>query len=244
MTEFKIDTNAQSGGREVRRRLLPWATVLLLFGVTALIFILGFMGRLSVDSNLHRLAWLAGPAMLSAIIYATVLAFREALRRAEREMVFVLDNSGIVRSRSGYPDVKIAFSEIGCLREELGWLVVESSEPRKKIAIPKNVSGFDVIRAELVKHHAVSSSAQFPLKSAALTTISILSWSAVVWFRDLKGVIPAAVMALTLLAFASHRLWEVLRRGPRRMRFGVSFGLLGAVWLTAILLIYLRVERL
>jgi len=202
------------------------------------------MGRLSADSDLHWLAWLAGPAILSAVIYATVLAFRETLRRAEREMVFVLDNSGIVRGRSGYPDVKIAFSEIGYLRDELGWLVVGSSDRRKKIAIPKNVNGVDVIRAELVKHHALSPSAEFPPKSAALTTISIVSWAAVMWFHDLRGVVPAAVIALTLLAFASRRLWALLRRGPRRMPFGVSFGSLGAVWLTAILLIYWRVERL
>ncbi|MGA8539843.1 MAG: hypothetical protein WB566_10110, partial [Terriglobales bacterium] len=101
--------------------------------------------------------------MLGGVVGASALACREALRRAEREMVFVLDDTGIARKRKGFPEVKIAFSEVEYLGEELRWLVVKSIEPRRKIAIPNDVQGFEIIRAELAKHHTLSPSAETKL---------------------------------------------------------------------------------
>jgi hypothetical protein len=119
------------------------------------------------------------PASLGAVIGACILAIREALRRAEREMVFVLDDNGIARRRKGYPEVRIAFSEVDTIAEELRWLVVKSIEPGRKISIPNNVKGFEAIRAELAKHHALPPQVRkVPLKSAAPVTISVLSWAA------------------------------------------------------------------
>ena len=180
MLEFKIEADPLAKGRP-----LSWGIVLSLFAMAVSIYVLGFQGRLSDDSDLHWLAWLSVPALLGAVIGASILAFREALYRAEREMVFVLDDKGIVRRRKGYPDVRIAFPEVDSLGEEMRWLVVKSTEPRRKIAIPNDVKGFEVIRAELAKHHALSVQVQkVPLSSAAPMTISVLSWLAVLWFRD------------------------------------------------------------
>src|ERR1700688_877939 len=146
MPEFKIEADALSKKRGIKFNFLSWGTVLSLLAITVLIFILGFLGLLRADSDLHWLAWLAVPATLGAVIGACILACREALRCAEREMVFVLDDNGIVRKRKGFPEVKIAFSEVDTLGEELRWLVVKSIEPRRKIAIPNDVKGFEVMR--------------------------------------------------------------------------------------------------
>jgi len=240
MTEFRIETNALSKRREIRVRLLSWGTVLLLIMVTVLIFVLGFLGLLRADSDLHWLTWLAVPFMLGAVIGATILACREALRRAEREMVFVLDDNGIVRRRNGWPEVKIAFSEVDTLREELQYLVVYSTEPYRKIAIPRDVKGFEVICAEIAKHHPLSVRMGFPIKSIALLMVSVLSWAAVMCFSDLKIVIPAGAIALITLASGSHRLWALLHRSSKRQLLWVS---LGFAWLIAFLLIYLRLVR-
>jgi hypothetical protein len=238
MLEFKIETDALSKKHEMRFRLLSWGTVVLLIAITVLIFVLRFLGLLGADPDL---GWLAVLAMLGAVIGASVLACREALRCAEREMVFVLDDTGIARRRKGFPEVKIALSEVDYLGEELRWLIVRSIEPRRKIAIPNDVQGFEVIRAELAKHHVLSLSAQtkLPLQSTALMTASILSWAAVLWLRDLRAVISAGVIALALLALGSHRLWTLSRRGPQRL---FSLICLGIGWFTAILLIYIRLR--
>ncbi len=242
MQEFKIEPEALKQRRDAKRRLASWGIVLLLFAMSVSIYALGFLGLLSADSDLRWLAWLSVPAILGAGFGAFVLAFREAMRRAEREMIFVLDDNAIVRRRNGFPDVRIAFSDVDTLCEELRWLIVKSTNPVRRIVIPKNINGYDVIRAELTKHHALAAPVKkLPLRSIAEITVFVLSWVAVLSFRDVKVVIPAAVIAMTLFAFGSHRVWMLLYRGPRR-RF--SLFCIGILWLVAILLIYLHVVRL
>lgn len=240
MLEFRIDGDSLVARREAKSRLLSWGIVLFLFATTVSIFILGFLGVLN-NSDLYWVAWLSVPSGLGAVIGASILTIREALRYAERKMVFVLDDSGIVRRREGFPDVRIDFSEVDTLREELRWLVVKSTEPQRKIAIPNSVKEFEVIRAELAKRHALSAPVKkLPLKNAAPITISILSWAAVLWFRDVRVVIPAGIIAMTLLALGSRPLWALSRRGPKRwlLLAGLAFA-----WVSAILLIYIRVGR-
>lgn len=235
MPEFRIENDALR--REARFRLLSWGTVLLLAAGAAFLLVLRASGYIGDNSGLSSLFVLT---ILSAAIIAIILAPREGLRRAERKMVFALDDKRIVRKRPGYPDVEIAFSEVETLREELRWLVITSTEPRRKIAVPKNVGGYEVICAELAKHHPLSARAKFPLKSTTLLVVSVLSWAAVLWFRDARVVISAGAIALITLAFASRRLWTLLHRSSKRPLLWTSLGL---AWLVAFLLIYLRVVR-
>lgn len=241
MLEFKIDRDSSVARREAMGRLIAWSIVLLLFAMAVSIFILGFQGLLSVGSDLHWLGWLLMPASLGSAIGFLILAYREGLRRAERKMIFVLDDSGIVRRREGFPDVRIDFSEVDTLRQDLRWLVVKSTEPQRKIAIPENVQGFEVIRAELAKHHALSPPVKkLPLKNAAPITLSVLGWAAFLWLRDLRVAIPAGVLAMTLLALGCRRLWTLSRRGTNRRPL---LALLAIASVSAILLIYFRVVR-
>ena len=237
MAEFRIEADARSRGQKFRGRRLSWGIVVLLLGITVFLFVLGVYGVFS-DHSLLRFLFVF--TLLGTMIMATVLACREALRRAEREMVFVLDGDGIVRRREGWPDVKIRFSEVNMVREELRWLVIYSTEPRRKIAIPNDVNGFEVIRAELAKHYPPSAKALFPSKSLILPAISLLSWAVILLCRDAKAVIPAGVIALVTLAVGSHRIWALLHQGPKRLLMWLS---LGFTWLSAILLIYIRLVR-
>lgn len=239
MQEFRIEGHALR--RESRFSLLSWGTILLLTAATVLLFLLGVTGHLSANSSLR---WLFVVTFFGAVIGACILACLEALHYAERQMIFVLDDNGIVRRRQGYPDVKVAFSEIETLSEELGWLIIYSVEPRRKIAVPTNIRGYETIRAELARHHALSPPATFPLKSAAngvaLTTLSILSWAAVLWLRDPRAAIVGGVVGLTLLGSGSYRLWILLRRAQKRL---LALVCLGFAWIAAVLLIYARVVR-
>ena len=235
MPEFRIENGALK--REARFRMLSWGTVSLLVAGAACLLILRASGYIGDNSGLGSLFVLT---ILSAAIIAIILAPREGLRRAERKMVFALDDKRIVRKRQGYADVEIAFSEVETLREELRWLVITSTEPRRKIAVPKNVSGYELIRTELAKHHPLSARAAFPSRGAALLTVSVLSWAAVLWFRDVRGIIAAGTVAVVTLAFGSYRLWTLLHRGSKRLLLWISLGL---AWLAALLLIYLRAGR-
>jgi hypothetical protein len=235
MPEFRIENDALK--REARFRMLSWGTVLLLVAIATLLLVLRGSGYIRDSSGLGGLFVLT---ILSAAIIAIILAPREGLHRAERKMVFALDNNRIVRKRQGYPDVEVAFSEIETLREELRWLVVTSTEPRRKIAVPRDVNGYELIRAELAKHHPLSARVALPLKGAALLMVSILSWAAVLAFRDVRAVIAAGTVAAAALVFGSYRVWTVLHPSSKRPLLWAS---LGFAWLAALLLIYLRVVR-
>ena len=239
MPEFKIEGDAlRSDGRF---RVLSWGSVLLLLGVTVLLFTLGVSGDLSASPDLGPLFVLTG---LGTVVGACVVGFREALHFAEREMVFVLNDNEIIRKRKGYPDVKIAFSEIATLREELRWLIIKTAEPQRKIGIPNTVSGYDAICAELAKHHSLSARVErveFPLKTTASLAVAILSWAAVIWSRDVRVVILSGTLGLITLAMGSYSVWAMLHSRVRRPLLWAS---LGSAWLMAILLIYFRVEHL
>ena len=238
MPEFKIEGDALR--REARFRIVSWGTILSLLAVTVLLFTLRASGRLNANSDLR---FVFAFTLLGTIIGAYVLASRKALHFAEREMIFVLNDNEIVRKRKGYPDVKIAFSEIATLREELRWLIIKTAEPQRKIAIPNTISGYDAICAELAKYHPLSrvDRVEFPLQTTALLAAAILSWTAVMWFRDVRVVIVSGTGGLITLAIGSHSVWTMLHSRVRRPLLWAS---LGCAWLMAILLIYLRVVRL
>ena len=236
MPEFRIENEALK--REARFRMLSWGTVLLLVAVATFLFVLRASGYVGDSSSLSSLFVLT---ILSAAIIAIILAPREGLHRAERKMVFALDERKIARKRQGYPDVEIAFSEVETLREELRWLVIISTEARRKIAVPRNVSGYELIRTELAKHRPLSARVAFPLGSTAFPMVSILSWAAVLWFRDVRAIIAAGTVAMVTLAFGSYRLWTLPHRSSKRPLLSACLGL---AWLLALLVIYLRLVRL
>jgi hypothetical protein len=234
MSEFRIDGDALV--RETRVRTVLWGGVFLLIALTVLLFVLGIYGLLRPYPTLRFMFVLTG---LGATISTCIIVIRNALRSAEQRMVFVMDDKGITQRRKGWPDVRIAFPEIENLSEELRWLVIVSVEPRRKISIPNDVKGFDTIRTELARYHPLSAHMSFPFKSATLLLASVLSWAAVLCSENEKVTLFAGATGLITLAFASKRLWTLVRRSSNRPLLWVS---LGVAWLVALVLIYFRVS--
>jgi hypothetical protein len=211
----------------------------LLILVAAALLALRASGYIRDGSGLGNLFVLA---ILGAAVIAIVLAPLEGLYRAERKMTFTLEDNAVVRKREGYPDIKIFFSEIANLSEETGRLIVTSVEPKRRLGIPYGVGGYEEIRAELAEHRELSPRATFPVKSIVLPLVTCLSWLAVLWLRNVSEVLVAGSIAVLTLAFGSHHLWVVFRRNSRhRLALWICFG---SSWLAALLLIYMRVERL
>ena len=181
--EFRIGTNASSDRREIKVRLLSWGAILSLIAITVLLFVLRFLGLLRANSDLR---WLAALAMLGSVLGSYIEAARLGMRRAKRRMLFVLSDKEVIRKRDGWPDDRIAFAEIDSVYDRPDWLVVESAEPRRKIPIPREVSGLQALRAELAKHHPFSAQTRPPRAKLAWTNVvvwivSILSWAAVIF---------------------------------------------------------------
>ncbi len=147
--------------------------------------------------------------LVGTVLGSYFLARGQALNYAARQMTFVLDDDTIARKRRGYPEIKIFFTEIACLKDKPNWLIVESTEPRKIIVVPKMVGNYDVIITELSKYCAISYSQKQSFNLILPLTMAAVSWTAVFWFHELQEVVPAGVIALLLLIYLSHRIWRL-----------------------------------
>ncbi len=141
MREYKIQVDATQKRREKTVWWISWAVV-------ALLLVAPFVLRASGG---HPAVWFAGAALAVAVIASYTLAAREALRRAEREMVFVLDDEGISRKRRGYADIHIPYSQVASISQEMRWLIIRGTSFGIKIAVPDDVSGIEAIRTELAQ---------------------------------------------------------------------------------------------
>lgn len=216
----------------------------LTFGVTGALTVIAvlsitteFFGSLGISRDSRE--GIAIIAVLGACFGAYVLVYRETLRYAGRQMIFVLNDHEIIRKRKGFADLKIAFTEMGSLREEMGWLVIRSRDQGKKIIIPNDIKGYENIHTELSKHVALSPAAKLNWRGPFIAVLSILSWVSVLWLHEMWAAIFAGLVALMTLASSSNQLWNILRVQKRVLLWCT----LALVWSTAILIVYIRVVQ-
>jgi len=236
LREYKIETDVTRDRREFRIRLLSWGAVLVLVASTVLLF---FLHSLRLRSD-PIFGWLAALTIIGAVVCAYIMAFRQGMQRFRRQVVILLSDKEIFRKRRGWPDVRIAFSQIGALYERPGWLVVESVEPHRRIAVPTEVDGFASLRTELAKHGSIVAQPQRSLLGFIPIVVSVLCWGVVLWSKAPNVVTAAAAIAMVLLAWESVRLYMRLRQSPKRL---IVLAWVGLGWVAAILLVYFRVLR-
>lgn len=236
MQEYRIEDDLPNKIREAKRRFISWGAVLFFAIIAIIVF---RMSRSDVSrgvSSSVEIVFLL--SVFGAIIAFNVAAYREALYYAARKMVFVLDSNGITRKRIGYPEVKIALTEIDTLIEGSRWLIIKSAQPRRIITIPHDVREYDALRTELARHHSIELRTMFPWKCLLLFSVSVLSWTAILISQNAGMAIAATVIVLIALVFASHRLMKVFVRGSGRLLLWIF---LVITWLMAFILIYLYV---
>jgi hypothetical protein len=136
--------------------------------------------------------------------------------------------------------VRIGLQEIHALYEGQGWLVVESVEPIRKIAIPAEVEGFAVLRAELAKHNSIVTTRRRSVLVFTPLVVSLICWVVALESKNSTARGLAAAAALMIFAWGSLQLVRLMNGKPKRFLVWIA---LGVCWAAAILLVYLQVMR-
>lgn len=237
--EFRVSPdNATIQKHDNHIRLFLWGAVLLLVAIT----ITGIVGVRSIGrSGETVLVVIAGAVVVSVVGAAYVLGAQEGIEISKRNTVIVMTETDLVRQRSGWPEVRIALSEVKNLYERPGWLLVESVEPRRRIAISRDVDRFQFLRSELLKR---ASLVKLPRRSPLLalpTLVSLFCWALVFWSKESQVVKTAACMALALFAWGSFHLGRLRIPSPKRY---LVWAMLATIWMAALWIIYSRLARL
>jgi hypothetical protein len=192
MAEFRVPRRSTNRPPELKVRSVSWGAVIVLSGIA--LFAVYYAPSASRQLN-TTLAAVAVVIVGGTVIGENVLVARTGLERMEGDLVFALTDRELVRRRSGWPDVKIGFSEISGLYERDGSLVVQSTEPHRKIAVPDLVEGFTTIRAELAKHSSIVAQPRRSSAGFVATLGSLLCWGVVLWSKNTSVVRIAAAIA-------------------------------------------------
>lgn len=237
--EFRVLPDAATGrSRDRRIRLVLWGSVLALVGLT----VLGIAGARSFNQHVQTALTVAAAAIVTgAVVSAYFFGGQVGLEKAKLSTVFLLTNTDLIRQRIGWPEVRIGLSELKALFERLGWLVVESSEPRRRIAIPHDVERFDTLRSELIKHGPIVESPRRSPSIAVPLVASLFCWALVILSKQPSVVKTAGCFAVVLLVWDSFRIDRLLRRSPKRY---LLWAALACSWATALWIIYVRLARL
>jgi hypothetical protein len=144
MQEFKVRWASPSEKGDPRIRLLIWEAVWIVAGGAVIAY--------SVSTGLRALFLLGLCIIVLSLCIFNTLGIQAGIRKLKGELSFQLTETELIGKRAGKQEVRIAFSEFVSLRERFGWLTVLAANPARKIAVPNDVQGYDLLRAELSKY--------------------------------------------------------------------------------------------
>jgi len=238
MSEFRVSSNKESTlRRDHGTRLILWGAVLVLSCIT----LFAVFGARSAGPQINTaLAWLAGLIVAGAVGGVYFLSYRQGMEKVKRDLSFELTDKDLIRRKAGWSDVRIGLQEIHALYERPGWLVVESIEPIRKMAIPAEVDGFAVLRAELAKHSSIVTTRRRSVLVFTPLVVSLICWVVATESKNSTARELAAAAALMIFAWGSLHLVRLMNGKPKRLLVWIA---LGFSWAAAILLVYLHVMR-
>ena len=238
MSEFRVISDEKfTRKRERWTRLFFWGAAFALSCIT----LFAVYGAKSASPELTTvLACLAGLIVAASIVGTYVVSYLQGMGKVKQDLSFELTDKDLVRRKAGSPDVRIGLPEIRALYESQGWLVVESAEPTRRIAIPVQVEGFAALRAELTKHSSVNIVRGRSVTGFTFLVVAFICWGLVLWSKDSKVQGLAAAAALMILAWGSFHLVRLMNGKPKKFLVWIAVGI---SWAAAILLLYQRFAR-
>jgi hypothetical protein len=190
------------------------------------------------DSVGHAIGWIAGAFVLATCAGAAVLAIEEGKIKSLRRLRFEIFDGKIVQTGEESTRIQIPLDQIDSLYEYRGRLLVRGGDPRRQIAIPREVKDFDVLKSELLAHGALTPhKAKFHPWSILPLVLLLVAYFFLFTSHVRTVVISAGVAALALQGAGTYSLWRVWR-GKTLPRLVVPTYVM--TWLVLAWLVYQR----
>jgi hypothetical protein len=233
MTVYEVPPNSPY---QRQFRFLGWGAIVVLLGI--LLFSIYEPAGLS-DSVGHAIGWLAGAIGLAAGVGATILAIKEGTLKLLRRLRFDISDGKIIQTREESASIEIPLDQIDSLHQYRSWLLVRGGIPKRQIAIPREITGFDALKRELLAHCTLTPLKVkiYPLSFLPLV-LMIVAYFFLFTSHVRAVVITAGVAALTLQAVGTYSLWRVWRDKTMHRLVMLTFIL---TWLVLAWLVYQRV---
>jgi hypothetical protein len=237
VAEFRISSKAVTS-HDTTTRLVLWGAVPAL----VVIAVLGVLAALHGNDSLNEVAVVLAVATVIFVVGAAhYFGVRMGMDRVRRDSHFLLTDRELVRKRHGWPDVQIRLSEMRALCERPAFLIVEGATPSSRIAVPKEVEGFELLRAELLKHAPLVKPPTRSFLYWIPTVISFACWPLVLWSHDTHVVLGAGIVLLALSGWLCLSFDKKLAHVPKRALIRVW---LAVSWAIALWFVYTRIARL
>jgi hypothetical protein len=108
------------------------------------------------DQTRKVLAWIASAIVLSGVVAGYWFAFKLSLWKLKRGYRVEVSDGKVMQRRSGSPTVEIPLDQVASLElSRGGWLIVKGRGPKRRVAIPSEIVGFEDLKRELSGNRSV-----------------------------------------------------------------------------------------
>jgi hypothetical protein len=189
----------------------------------------------------HNARWamtiLAVLLVCAGIPLATIITARANLARERRKLIFTLTDKELIRTHEGWPEVRIALQEISGLYQQAELLTVKASG--RRISIPASVQKFELLRAELMKHHECIALPSRPKSSLVPLSVSLVFWALMLLSHRPTVIAASALGGMATLAWSTVHLLRRFPAGSKR-----AWPPLAISWMSALGLVCFRFTHL
>jgi hypothetical protein len=232
MTSYRVSAKDPN---QLLFRISSCCSIILLAGVLALS--LYDPPGLS-DSTRRTIGIATGALVLTSVAGAYAFSAKGGMWKLKQSSQIQLSDDTITLVREGQPSVEIPLTQVEELHEAAGWLFVRGGEPRRHMAIPVEIEGYEELKGKLAIHRNVT-----PLKTK-IPPLFFLPFvlTIVVYIPLLTSHILAIVIAAGFGALLLHGWgFYFLRRAYRRRPIPVL--LMGVYLFSCLIIVWLVYER-
>jgi len=169
------------------------------------------------DGARKMLAWVAGAIVISAVVGANWVGFKQGFWKLKQGYRVELSDGKLIQRRSGSPLVEIPVNQISSIRQSHGgWLLVRGGQPERQIAVPPEIVGFDDLKRELSASQPIQPERIYVSPLIFLPPLAFIVAVIILFMSHSRAVVIAAgVAALLLQGFGIFSLRRTMRANPK-----------------------------